>query len=301
MPDSLQPAMEAGKRNEPVILAMLKEQRPNLRSATYPELAEMKDRGVIAGYNAEMQQVQVRVEVGKEAVVCSHLDDVVVAGDPVWAGGWAFPVEAKAFGDDYWQQFLKGGLAAFPGYMWQVSAQMHGFRLPKYADNRPQCLLFVVGHKDKELDGLVTEIKVEEIKEPPIPLAEFKAKVLKADRYAKADDIPDCTDPTWPCPYYDYPFHPDAPEKDTLDDAVFAILCREFFDLSGESKKVKDKRDVVRGEIDKYMAEHGIERGKGWKVQGDGFVAEFEWVEKEMPERTMKATTMSYPQVKAVK
>lgn len=286
MPESLQPALQAGIDNEPAILALLKEEC-GVRAATYIELAALKEEGVIAGYNPEQGQVQVRLKVGKGAMVTAHPDLIGVS--VIFNGSKFCVVEAKAFGEGYWADWQRDGLNAFPGYQWQVSAQMHCTGLPG---------LFVVGHKSAAT-GLVDEIEVLELVEAPIPLAQFKMKVMRADKYAAKGEVPDCTEPRWPCPVYFLPQHPDKPETQEVVDAELGSLCARHHAYHADEKEAKAERDKIKVQIEKHLAEKGYAKGQKVKVESPaGEMYEFEWVEREMPERTMKAGTMAYPSVK---
>lgn len=295
MPDSLRTALDAGTRNEPVILEMVRQQE-GLRSTTYPEMAHLKEVGVIAGYNPEMQQVQVRLDVGKGAVVRCHLDDVMCSvADPVWTDeGMAalVGVEAKAFGDALWGDWAKNQWAKGCGkYAWQVTAQRLSLGLP---------ILFVVGHKDKDMGDLVTEIVTELVDDPPVPAGTFKMKVLKADRFARDDQIPDCDAVQWPCPFFDMPFHPDKAEAEVVEDEGLYVLCVELADRGATRTDANNRYDETKKELDKYLANAGIERGKKMVVKSERGRVEFEWVVDEVAEHTRKASTRSFPKVKVL-
>ena len=309
LPDSLKKGAQEGVDNEPVILEMLRQER-ELRSVTYPEMAELKERGVIAGYGMVPTsdgrgdvQVQVRMNVGSGAEVRCHLDDLMVPGGskPVWMGqpgdGGTLDllrgIEVKAFGDALWKEWLKKGFDA-PGligkYAWQVTAQRLSLGYP---------ILFVVGHKNDI--GLVYEIDILEVDDPPVPAGVFKMKVVKADRAARTDNIPMCEDVSWPCPYYQMPFHPDKAALEVVADDELYQWCKELAD-KGRARKAADGAydDVKRG-IDKYLADKGIERGTKMIVASGSGRVEFEWVEKEMPAHERAASVQSYPKVKVLK
>ena len=309
LPDSLKKGAQEGVDNEPVILEMLRQER-ELRSVTYPEMAELKERGVIAGYGMVPTsdgrgdvQVQVRMNVGSGAEVRCHLDDLMVPGGskPVWMGqpgdGGTLDllrgIEVKAFGDALWNDWLKNkfdGKGLLAKYAWQVTAQRLSLGYP---------ILFVVGHKNDV--GLVYELDILEVDDPPVPAGQFKMKVIKADRAARNDDIPMCDDVSWPCAYHHMPFHPDAAPLEVVADEELFAKCMALTEAGGERKIANEHYDEQKRALDKYLADKGIARGQKMIVADGGKRVEFEWVEEVVAEHTRAESARSFPKVKVIK
>lgn len=299
MPESLQPRLDEGTAMEPIILAMHAEEF-GYRAATYPELADLKARGVIAGYNPEMQQIQTIMNIGKTARLRTHPDRIATHQRPdntkTKTPPTFYVVEAKAFGEALWKKWKKEGIEGFDRYAWQLSAQMVSTGLTG---------IFVVGRKVGQNDECtIGEIDVTVFEEPPFSVAKVKARILKAEHKVQDEEIPPCKDGTWPCRFFKEAFCLGKPpaEVEVLDDVRLGELARKFYTCSqdmadtDEQKQAKKDRDLVKGEIDKYMANSGVERGKKYVVKSEvGESYEFEWVVRDVEK---SAFTMRYPTVK---
>lgn len=328
MPEVLGVALEEGNRNEPVILDRLT--RWHLRGADEDgNTSRTKWRVYVPGdyaalgielgeYDPERDvdytlQPRVWLPVTKTAVLRAHLDGIAAEVKQEQDGGRRV-VEAKAFGDGYWGDFQHAGLAAFPGYEWQVSVQMYaaGFSLLGVDAGKDYMrALFVVGHKANEemaklhrcAKGDVFEIAVVKVDEPPVKYGEILKRVLGVEQYVKKQELPKCVEGRWPCAYFQLGECEGKPkvEAETVDDEEFVGLCREYWTVSQDEKSAKSARASLRETIEKWLEAHPEHAGKKLATKdeaGNEYV--FEWVTREMPERTMKAGTQSYPQVKLV-
>lgn len=153
-------------------------------------------------------QVRVEKKVGQGVVVRAHLDGIAtiesypsmwIENDEIYrvieAAEGKCIVEAKAFGDSYFDKWKRDGLAAFPTYEWQVSVQMHASGLP---------CEFIVGKKDKA--GVVQFIDHRLIITPPISWGKIAAKISRIEAAVKNKQTPKCEEPImFPCPFY--PMH----------------------------------------------------------------------------------------------
>ncbi len=298
MPESLQPRLDEGTALEPIILARFHEEF-GYRRATYPELAELTRQGVIAGYDAQYQQVQVYLEVGKSALLTAHPDEIATHNKQNQKKATAFyDVEVKAFGPDLWDLYKRAGIVAFPRYVWQVSSRHAAHGLP---------IVFVVGKKAN--DGTeISEIDVKVLTDGDLyPPAQVKARILKAEKYVRDEDVPPCEDGSWPCRFYQQPFCLGKPKElgEELEDVTLGNLLALFYaytvDMSDtdEQKQAKKDRDEIKAKIDKHCANAGIERSKKWVVKSEvGEAFEFEWVIRPVAARA--ATQQNFPQVKLI-
>lgn len=327
MPEKLLPALDGGHRNEPRILERLsmwhllgedEEERaarkhyrvyvPGDYEALGVELGEYDpDRDVNYG-----DQPRVWLPVTKTAVIRAHLDSI--AAEVREADGARRVVEVKAFGDGYWGDFAFAGLAAFPGYEWQLSVQMYaaGVSLLGAAPGKDWMrALFVVGHKaDEEMaklhrcaKGDVFEITVVEVDEPPVSYGRILKRVLEVEKYVKAGELPQCVEGRWPCAYFQLGECEGKPKAEVVrvEDDEFADLCRRYWTATFDQKCASEIRDEVRAELVKWLDAHPEQmKGKYGAADGMGNEYVFEWVTREMPAREMKASTQSYPQVKLV-
>lgn len=294
MPEKLLPRLEESSGLEAVVLARYYQMNPSLRPATYPDLVRLKERGVVSGYEAREQQIQVSKVFGR-AEVRGHLDSLAhVNGTDSW-----ILVEAKALGPDLWKQFVKGGLAA-TRYEWQVSALMLCSGLP---------LDFVVGEKITLPNGEmgIGEVGVETVWTPPIEPAIFKAKLLAADKAALASlqgkgDLPDCYEGNWPCPYHFLPQHKEKQEPKrahAFDDADLREMLRLYqYHTNNEKVAAKGKKEAKEA-IREWLDEHSIMDGETVHEVESG--QQVKWVVREMPERVLPAGSQSYPTVKSTR
>jgi hypothetical protein len=157
-------------------------------------------------------------------------------------------VEIKAFGDSYWNQFVKGGIAAFPEYVAQFQIYLAGLRL-KYRhevdiDSWLEGGWFVVGHSNT--DGfLVTrngkpEIRFEWVPFSAATMAKAKAKVMRVEAAHEAMqggqrvelELP-CTE-DYGCPYWTL-----HPEKAAVENVEMALKLEEIGEVELEVQRLK--------------------------------------------------------------
>lgn len=176
-PDWLLEKFAQGNVNEPIILMMLEE---NHHVSMWTDL-ELE----AAGYVLDDGQVLVELPVGSGVRIRGHLDGIGDDGDVVYV------VEAKAFGESFWDKYDKEGITGFPYYSAQLAIYMAATGLPG---------LFVIGRKDT--DGVVNEIRVTHFDEPPVNVGLVKAKVAKVERAAASGELPGCDVKQYPCQWF---------------------------------------------------------------------------------------------------
>lgn len=219
-PANMQKAMDESGGLETTILEMLESKlvwrrigRSDLEAAGWKFGEYNAGRGV--DYSDQVRvTATIRAANGDDTPairVPSHLDSILSLDfapiDMVKRRGEQRMGEVKAFGDQYWAKFKKEGLAGFPGYQLQLSAQMIG--AGERIGNRWMQALFIVGHKDGR--GGVDEIVVEEVDTPPIPWGRVRSRILDIERAVDEKVVPVCPEPVkYPCPFFQ--FHASATE-----------------------------------------------------------------------------------------
>lgn len=298
-PEALRKAMDEGTDGEPVILADFYRQYPQYQPATYEQLVELKAQGTIAGVMNQPGhhthgQVEVWIKV-MGALVIAHPDHIAWRRDR----DEFYVVEAKAFGPSYYKQFMdKGkGLPSFPGYSWQVSAQMCATGMKA---------IFLVGEKDEE--GIVRHVEVRVVNEPLVELGKIKAKIIGCERFAKKGEVPDCDAPSWPCAYWDMPFHlekskPTLPIEDVVDLELADALHARYV-AGKDAADAKKRSDDAKKIIEKKMAEHGARDGSMMLEAETAAHNKFRvvWVTEEVKYAAREANvgSRSFPKVELV-
>lgn len=309
LPANIRLRADEGTMLESVILAKFHEDFA-YRAATYPELADLKRDGVIAGYNPEMEQVQVRLDVGKSARVQAHPDEI--ATHVKWNEDRPrrfVDVEAKALGEDYWKSWQRALSScdtpqeackvAFDRYAWQVSARMACTGLP---------VIFVCGRKKYDEEGVIAaevdELSVTLFETPPYSAGELKARVMRAEKYAREGVVPDCDKPDYPCPMYSHPAHPENAKDeiawvpvdgdDELRDCLIAIEA-----YKADAKAATDAVNAERKKLDVLMARHEISQDVAGNYLVDGRVR-FSWIVVEKKGYEVKPSTQRYPKIETV-
>lgn len=200
-PASMQVKFDEGVAAEPELLMCLAERPSRGREIKWrdgeslvniglntllPEIATSY-RKMGAGIMREPHDGQFTMELplAKDIVLYGHLDgagSVYVTGDDRFEPGQMVVVEAKAFGDAYWKQWIKEGIAGFPMYDWQTDA---------YALAANAGVLIIVGHKG--IDGKVFEIRCEWKPKPNRGLGHFKIRGMKLAKAIYSGVLPaDC-------------------------------------------------------------------------------------------------------------
>lgn len=278
MPESLTARLDEGTAAEPVILKAARE-AAGLRAVTYPEIAALKAEGLVAGYNPELQQIQVRINVGKGAVIAGHLDGIAVDEDE------RYTEEAKALGPDLYKKWKKEGIRGFPGYARQVSVGMIATGMP---------CRFSVGRKGA--GGVVAPEDVETvlIEQPPVSKAELLALVMRCEKWAKSGEVPACVKVQWPCLVFDHECHPNEEqvERELVTDPVLGNMLARYVAYGDDERAAKKEREELKAGVDKRLADVGLERGVKYVAEDEaGNRVEFEWVVEDVEEatRTVKA------------
>lgn len=289
MPEVLQKGLAEGHANEPIILRMLCEEY-GYRKATYPELMTLREQGTIAGYNPAMEQCQARANIGSSAQLRVHLDAIVTHSIESAESGHFYVVEAKALGDSLWKEWKRHGIEGLQkgNYAWQVSGHMLATGLPE---------LFVVGHKNAE--GVVFEIDTKVFTEPPIAFGKLKAKVLQAEKYVKAEELPLCEDGRWPCAFFRLEECLGKPEEELqqVDEPELAILCARYWAASQDESNAKRVKKDLKPLIEKAGAKYAEKVELADEV-GNRF--RFRWVTRPYAEKILPGGMAMFPEVKLI-
>lgn len=327
MPEVLNVALKEGNRNEPRILERLgmwhllgegEEERAERKQYRVYVPGDYAALGIETGeYDPDRDvdycdQPRVWLPVTKTAVVRAHLDGL--AAEVKEADGARRVVEAKAFGDAYWDQFQREGLVGFPGYEWQLSIQMYGAGVSLLGCQPGKDYLralFVVGHKANDdmaklhrvNKGDVFEVSVVEVDEPPVKFGRILKRVLEVEKHVKAGELPECVEGRWPCAYFQLGECGGKPQVEVVrvEDSEFAQLCKEYTTAQADEKDAKKIREELKPKLEKWLAQRGGKAGEKFGTTdeaGNEYV--FEWVENDVKEHVVKAGTRSFPQVKLV-
>lgn len=278
-PDWLQKAYDEGNDNEQRVIDLLELQKvwrvvdkARLLEAGYTFGEWMEDR-----QKDYSDQVRVNAAVLPGIVVRSHLDGVVEMA--VRPEGWTREVdyvgvqrvlEVKAFGDSYWEKWKKEGIFGFPGYMYQVAAQMKGTGLG---------CVFAVGHKDK--DGVVFEVGVEYIDVLPVKWLTViqKIKAIEDVIGDRIENLP-CEKPLmYPCPFYKLHEPDEIPMvEDDTERRLVISLAEEYERHRVAEKHHKDQKQRAGAAIAEFFDGRGEAGGKvrvgHWQVSDVSYVTE---------------------------
>lgn len=259
-PANIAKAWTEGHDNEARILSILEDQRiwkvqdndyAAAQGFTFGEYDEARQQDY-------SQQVRVEKRAGG-IVVRAHLDGIgtidkyppgYISDEAIYAAIEAAEgvviVEAKAFGDAYWNTWRSGGLAKFPTYEWQVSVQMYGAQA---VTGRMLPCVFAVGKKDK--DGIVQSVDARLVLTPPIPWGKIAAKIARVEKAVAEKAVPDCEEPImYPCPFF--PMH-----KDTKVD-IFGQNVDSNSNTAPEIKLEGEAAKSVDVFAERYMAHQDL-------------------------------------------
>lgn len=253
-PQWMQERYDAGTDNEAAILEMLYRDKPRWAYYNQQEKASrgfrfgeyMEDRG--KDYS---DQIQVSVPIGSNVIVQGHMDELAyfwLAGDP--RQGEIRGVEAKFFGPSFWNIFKRKGLAGFPKYQWQVSVLMRGAGQVLGLPYLP--FLFVVGEKDD--NGKLVGISIEQVDEPPIKWAQVIGKVMGIEKRVLDNNPPDCDKPLmYPCPFYPYHDEESGLEVDETKLFLLESLAAEYDRHGAIAKEHNAKKKAIAKEIQAFF------------------------------------------------
>lgn len=217
-PEAIQAAYDKGNELEPMILGLLQD----------------------IGWTITDPQGEVRIKVGtnmsngisRDVVVVGHYD--ALGGPPQTEH--LLPIDVKAFGQAYTNDFLSKGITAFPHYLWQQSVYSVAF------DSRG--VYVPIYNKDQ---GQLEPHSLFTIVHPPLMSAsDIIRRVLDVEDSFQTGDMPDCTK-TYPCPYY---YLHDEPRKaeDSIPDALHPSIDA-YMNLSAKIKTLSSTRDVISEKI----------------------------------------------------
>lgn len=236
-PDWLLEKFDQGNLNEPIILKMLE----NKGWFIYPD--------------GENGQMEVEIPVGTGVKIRGHLDgvgflNVETATTP---GDWGpikvdHVVEAKAFGMDSYDRYMKQGIHAFPYYVDQATIYMTAMGMP---------MVFVVGVKDA--DGVVDRIGITRFIETPGNIGRIKAKVAKVEALAKKGELPPCDYQQYPCQYY--LLHEDT-EADRVaevgEDLEVDLLLTNYVRGQELERQAKELKGPAGEQLKKIMEQRAV-------------------------------------------
>lgn len=216
-------------------------------------------------------QPKVRLVLDPEFQVVAHLDGVGYIDNE------GFNVlEAKAFAPSTFATWQRKGFEAFDKYAWQVSVQIEASGLP---------CRFIVGVKDE--DGVVQEVHETLVRDAPYSVEQIRARIMEAEAWVMAGQVPDCITPSYPCSFSYLPQHPER-EVEQVNNEELRLLAEEYYTISQEIKDLEAKKAGLKPKLQALLTDEAVDVG-GYEVK---------WVRREMPERTLKASTQEYPSVK---
>ena len=207
------------------------------------------DRLIEDGYRIDETQTEVELQIFPRVYIRGHTD------------GIAFPpraqkpraLEVKTMSKDRFKKWIGSGKdtaermasGAWDRYAWQISTYMHILNMPA---------IYVVKNRDSG------RLEIDELKVPPIPLAEIQKKVIAAEKWRKRGELPPCVAASGDQFFCPFPFlHEDTSgfgvepdnELEPIDDAqrgLIAALADEYDDLAsqvGLMKPIDQERKAV--------------------------------------------------------
>lgn len=228
VPDGLQRAYDEGTKLEPVVLAKYKEVTHEVYLS---------------------HQEEDHLDITPTTIVRFHPD--AETEDDI--------VEAKAITNDSWHQAVRNGVGSlYAEYPWQLSVMMHakGKRGKWVAYNKGTPPINDMG--DRELCVDEGRIYIQNVPEPPIPLADIVAKALQIRELVEGPDVLEsgrpCDDPShYPCRYLH--IRPEPEEKASVvevsgeDASVLDSLTREYLTYKGMADEANDRLDKAKKAI----------------------------------------------------
>lgn len=276
-PDWLKKRVAEGHAAEPTIL---KWAEANEHYGHTIRLLNPKDDTSYAGLREMVRrqtehdgQFAMEMMVGNNAMIRGHLDGIgqVYVHDvgSEWENGQKLVVEAKKFGPSYMKLWERHGIEAFPYYMTQLTLYMEGTGLPA---------LFVIGESERDEAGDVEIVRYHTTPfyHPPGNLAEYKMRVMKAERQAGTGMLPECDMKDYPCQWY-WTGGKCAEEKVGEDGEVKKKA--EWYEVGGDTAqefyrqitnlnaaKVKiEKGEKEKSEANLKLAQLMVEAGPGYE------------------------------------
>ena len=232
------------------------------------------DRLVEDGYRIDETQTEIELQVLPRVLIRGHTDGIVYpprAKKPR-------VLEVKTMSKDRFKKWERSGedtaarmaSGEWTGYAWQISAYMHTLNLPA---------IYVVKNRDSG------KLLIDELKIPPVSMADIQKKVITAEKYRKRDELPVCDAPSGDkffCPFpflhedtSDFGSEPDN-EPEPIDDAQRALigaLADQYDDLAsqvGLMKPMDEERKAVGQRLIAAMGKSEYAYVGPWKVKNVG-------------------------------
>lgn len=198
------------------------------------------------GWVVTDQQREVEVVIGDQLVIRGHIDGIghQCPGERV--------VEVKAMGDDPFKEWLAKRFESNPRYAYQLSTYMAGLDMPG---------LFVVKNRNSGV------IDILEVDEPPIPIAQIKARVARVEAIARSGDFPECdTKMTWGCPYRYLHEEVSLPGMAAVDDAEVDALAAAYDRARATVAQAETMKRLARDRLADVVRDRGKVRTGAWSV-----------------------------------
>lgn len=171
------------------------------------------------------REMAVELRVTDKVSVVGHIDGRTRNRDGV--------VEMKSQSQDAWDDFARRGWESgfFPKYKWQVSVYIQALKA--------SYLKLVRKNRN------TGEHRIEIVWEPFYSVADIRARVLRVEALARAQEPPStCDQKDYPCPYV-Y-LHEGSGEVELLDDPAIDLLAREYSEAATEEKLAKSRKESIR-------------------------------------------------------
>lgn len=184
------------------------------------------------GKTVRHQQMRVELPVGDGLMVVGHIDGITDLDDVASA-----VLEGKALGKTFLEQYEYGGFKAMGTlgrvYAWQISCYMLALGMPA---------LYAVRSK---VTGATT---TKEIHTPPVGLAQIVQKVAEVEKYARAEEYPECDGgcTAWSSRYWGVHETEEVPDRPELYDVIARYA---------EQKELVDDHQAYLAELKEELVE----------------------------------------------
>lgn len=247
VPAWLQTRYDEGTEAEPIIIERLR-----------------RELGWEVTGDGDDNQLELEIPVGASAKIRLHPDGLARIPDQKVSD---FVLEVKAFGDDYWERFVREGVEGFPGYAVQTSLEMA-------ATGRP--CLFVVAHKPGRMEDKTLnpdeywecEYTIRAIEKPLVAIGDIKKKVIAVEMAAKRGEIPKCAGVSFPCAYPQ--LHEDETaggEDDVTPDPILDAAAAYLDECRRTKKAWEDNERAARERVMEVLAGRGEVRTERFEVR----------------------------------
>lgn len=288
-PEWMQEKFDEGHELEPVVVEWLKEGRAFSQRGSTETVA-------FAEVGGEQQAQTLRIGSVEDADgrewtvnVVAHSDAM---GDVIDGNQYPVDIEIKCVGDDLWGDFRRNGVAGLHAYAWQVSARMHAHGLP---------VAFVVCRKKGSLSAgnlEIVDVLVEIVTEAPIPLRDFKRRLLKIEDWLATalatGELPACDVKQYPCPFW-YQHDDQADETRTrIEDDLLKGQLAAYLDASARAKEAEDDKKRLMEGVKAWMEANGM-AVDGARYDCDGLKVTY--VASFVPSRVTEERTDRYVRI----